>query len=334
MSTRQDRLIHWLLDSLELDTTLFHLGQYCGSWKASISGLARAGFHVVLNGQCWLHLPDRSVPLVAGDAVFFLRDVPHTLSPLADPALAVQAPRSSMAPLDFAVTDSVALACGFFEFRSALNAHFLASFPDYVLIPAAGSELGEARPLFQLLLAEARQAGETPSPLIARLVDLLFFYVIRHLCQRQEVSAGLWALLGQPAFLPLLEAILDAPGRDWTVEAMADLAHMSRATFFKRFQSASGASPSHFLLQIRMKLATRLIEEGVSLTRIAEQVGYQSDAAFSRAFKKATGSLPGAYRRQCHQCRPENGANSVSSYASTGICPLETNGQENATFAH
>lgn len=78
---------------------------------------------------------------------------------------------------------------------------------------------------------------------------------------------------------------------------MADLSHMSRATFFKRFTQIAGTSPSHFLTQIRMKRATQLIEEGVSLARAAEQVGYQSDAAFSRAFKKVTGTLPGALRR-------------------------------------
>lgn len=58
MPHRQDRLIQWLLGSLELQTSLFHLGQYCGSWQASTTGLARAGFHVILNGDCWLHLPD------------------------------------------------------------------------------------------------------------------------------------------------------------------------------------------------------------------------------------------------------------------------------------
>lgn len=301
MSTRQDRLIHWLLSSLDLETTLFHLGQYCGSWKASTTGLARSGFHVILNGDCWLHLPDEQVshPLRTGDAVFFLRDVAHYLSPLADPALAATAPRTSMAALDFDVPGSVALACGFFNFRSSLNTIFLGSFPDYVIIARDGESLSEARPLFDLILAEAHSGGEEPSPLISRLVDLLFFYVIRHLCQRGEVTAGLWAMLGQPEFAPLLEAIIAEPGREWTVEAMANIAHMSRATFFKRFGQVCGASPSHFLLQIRMKLATQLIEEGMSLSRAAEKVGYQSDAAFSRAFKKVTGVLPGAYRRGC-----------------------------------
>jgi AraC-like DNA-binding protein len=301
MSNRQDRLIHWLLGSLDLETTLFHLGQYCGVWQASTSGLARAGFHVILNGDCWLHLPDKQAAhaLAAGDAVFFLRDVPHFLSPLADPLLAAQAPRSSMAALDFAAPGSVALACGFFHFRSRLNSLFLGSFPDYILISRDGENLPEARALFDMILAEAQAAGNEPSPLITRLVDLLFFYVVRHLCRQGEVSAGLWALLGQAEFTPLLEALIEAPGRDWSIEAMADIAHMSRATFFKRFARTCGASPSHFLLQIRMRQATRLIEEGMSLSRAAEQVGYQSDAAFSRAFKKATGVLPGAYRRSC-----------------------------------
>ena len=301
MSSRQDRLIHWLLGSLELDTTLFHLGQYCGSWKASISGLARSGFHLVLGGECWLHLPQEQTSrrLQAGDAVFFLRDVPHTLSPLACPVQAAQAPRPAMSQLDFAVPNSVALACGFFEFRSSLNHVFLNSFPNYLVIPAQGDELTELRPLFDLILAEAKRSGTEPSPLIARLVDLLFFYVIRQQCQRKEVTEGLWALLGQPEFSALLEAILAEPDADWSVQTMADLTHMSRATFFKRFLQTCGSTPAHVLQQVRMKQASQLIRDGVSLSRAAERVGYQSDAAFSRAFKKTTGVLPGAYRRAC-----------------------------------
>lgn len=299
MSSRQDRLIHWLLSSLDLQTTLFHLGQYCGSWKASTSGLARAGFHVILHGDCWLHLPDRSEKraLCAGDAVFFLRDVLHILSPHAETAEAEQAPRCPMHPVDLAVPESTALACGFFDFRAPLNQVFLGSFPDFVVISRDDDQLREARPIFDLILAEARAGGDETSPVISRLVDLLMFYVIRHLCQRSEVSAGLWAVLAQPEFKPLLEAIIDQPGHDWNVDAMANLSHMSRATFFKRFTQTAGTSPSHFVALIRMKLATQLIEEGMSLSRIAEKVGYQSDAAFSKAFKKITGTLPGACRR-------------------------------------
>lgn len=320
MPYRQDRLIQWLLGSLELQTTLFHLGQYCGSWQASTTGLARAGFHVLLHGDCWLHLPHsgQSQALQVGDAVFFLRDVPHLLSPHADATLAAQAPKVPMAAMDTSVSCSTALACGFFEFHAPLNSIFLSSFPDYVIVSGQSGTLQEIKPIFDLMLTEAQRSThpEAPSPLVTRLVDLMFFYVIRHLCQRQEVSAGLWAVLARPEFARLLEAIVRRPDHDWTIEAMADLTCMSRTRFFKRFSETVGTSPSHFLAQIRMKLATQRIEEGMSLSRAAQSVGYQSDAAFSRAFKKITGTLPGSL---------------CCAIAALQIGTLE---QENGTFTH
>lgn len=303
MTNRQDRLIHGLLGSLEIDTTLFHLGQYCGSWKASTTGLARAGFHLILNGDCWLHLPQgegrggERHKLQGGDAVFFLRDIEHFLSPHADSRLAAEAPRCPMQPVDFAAPDSTALACGFFDLRAPLTHLFLASLPPYVLIGRDEPQLAELRPLFELILREAETAGESASPLITRLVDVLFFYVLRHLVRRGEVSTGLWAVLAQPEFTPLVEAIVEAPEQPWSLEAMAELSHMSRATFCKRFAQVAGTPPALFLAQIRMKLAAQMIGKGLSLSRTAEKVGYQSDAAFSRAFKKVTGQLPGALRR-------------------------------------
>lgn len=322
MSIRQDRLIQWLLGSLDLQTTLFHLGQYCGSWKASTAGLAQAGFHVILHGDCWLHLTEtgHQHALQAGDAVFFLRDVPHLLSPHQDPAAAAQAPRKPMAAIDLSASCHTALACGFFEFRAPLNQVFLASLPAYVIVSRQQQALQEIRPLFDLILTEIRQEADQPSPLITRLVDLMFFYVVRHLCQRQEVQEGLWAVLARPEFAPLLEAIVQEPGRDWSVESMAELTHMSRTKFFKLFAQTAGTSPSHFLAQIRMQLASQWIGEGMPLSRAAEKVGYQSDAAFSRAFKKITGTLPGALRRATGPCRKP----------SAGHGTFE---QENGTFA-
>jgi len=303
MPQRQDRLIQWLLGSLELQTSLFHLGQYCGSWQASTTGLARAGFHVILSGDCWLHLPDRGQKhaLKAGDAVFFLRDARHLISPCADLKEASQAPRMPMEEIDLNVPCSTALACGFFDFRAPLNHLFLDSFPDYVIAAQERQELPEVRPLFELLRKEATVPGEVPSPLITRLVDLMFFYVIRYLCRRQEVSTGLWAVLSRPEFTVLFDAIVSAPARDWNVDDMAGLTCMSRTRFFKRFSEAAGTSPAFFVAQVRMQLATQWIADGMSLARAAELVGYQSDAAFSRAFKKITGTLPGAYRRAAQE---------------------------------
>ncbi|WKJ89249.1 AraC family transcriptional regulator [Methylomonas montana] len=304
MNPVTDQLAHWLLASLELDTTLFHIGQYCGTWRAAPSDVMRSGFHLVLNGQCWLHLPEKAeaLALQKGDAVFFIRETTHYLSPTAspdDPALC-RVKSGEMLPIDENVPDSVALACGFFDFKSGLSAMLLSSFPDYLIIRGSQTELLAAKTIFDLILTEARQSGETASPLIVRLTDVLFFYAIRQLATTQEISAGLWAVVQSPEFAKLVEAVINEPEKDWPVEKMADYSHMSRATFFKRFSQVAGQTPNLFLVMVRMKMAAQLLRQGRTISQVAEKVGYQSESAFSKAFKKVIGQQPGAYQKKSH----------------------------------
>jgi len=100
-----------------------------------------------------------------------------------------------------------------------------------------------------------------------------------------------------PEFSKLLEAMIKEPQKSWPVETMADFSHMSLVTFFKRFSKIAGQSPNFFLVMVRMKLAAQLLRQGSSITQTAEKVGYQSESAFSRAFKKIVGQQPGAYQR-------------------------------------
>jgi AraC-like DNA-binding protein len=301
MRPSTDNLANWLLSSLELQTTLFHVGQYCGMWRAVPSEHMRAGFHLVLNGHCWMHLLGQaeSIPLQRGDSVFFLRETHHYLSPNEapdDPALCT-AREGSMTPIDDSVADAVALACGFFNFRSGLSEMLLSSFPDYLIIPADNIELAGTRTVFDLIIAEAKRTDEQPSPLIVRLTDILFFYVLRQMALTQTISAGLWAVVQSPEFAKLLEAVIKEPDKPWPVEAMADFSHMSRATFFKRFSKIAGQPPNLFLAMVRMKIAAQLLRQGSSITQTAEKVGYQSESAFSKVFKKIVGQQPGAYQR-------------------------------------
>lgn len=310
MNSLTDQLAHWLLASLELDTTLFHVGQYCGTWRAAPSDVMRSGFHLVLNGQCWLHLPDTSeaLPLQKGDAVFFIRETTHYLSPSAspdDPALC-RVKSGEMLSIDESVPDSVALACGFFHFKSGLSAMLLSSFPDYLIIRGDQTELLAAKTIFDLILTEARQSGETVSPLIVRLTDVLFFYAIRQLATTQKISAGLWAVVQSPEFAKLVEAVINEPEKDWPVEKMADYSHMSRATFFKRFSQMAGQTPNLFLVMVRMKMAAQLLRQGKTISQVAEKVGYQSESAFSKAFKKVIGQQPGAYQKSSYYQNKDN----------------------------
>lgn len=290
-----DRLIHSLVGALELETSVFHVGQYCGRWRASTAGRALASFHLVLRGHCDLHLDGETQRLAANDAVFFLRDVPHHLA--AEQNAAIVEGREPMRPLQPVTPDGTGLACGFFQFRGAWSELLVGSFPDYLVLRTASAELAPLRSLFDLILAEADDSTLEPSPLIARLTELLFFYAIRHFARQDTVAASLWAALRRSEFAPLLRELVRDPGRDWSVEEMARHAHMSRASFFKHFMETCGQPPAQFVLLLRMKLAAQFLERGESVTRAAEHVGYRSYAAFSRAFKRVNGEQPGAYQR-------------------------------------
>ncbi|CAG4889330.1 AraC family transcriptional regulator [Paraburkholderia saeva] len=311
MQHTADKLADWLLSSLELKSTIFHVGQYCGTWQASTAGRQLASFHVVLHGECWLHLPAsaereaHSLRLSTGDAVFLLRDMPHCLSP--DPHPPARGHESerfgSMSPLvspagtSALAVGGVGIACGFFEFNSALDDMLLSLLPDHIVARRDNPSLDGARAVFELVRAEALRNGQLPSPVISRLTDLLFVYALRALRTDDEIDPCFWSLMRCAEFAPLVTAIIESPGERWTTDTMATFAHMSRARFCKHFVEISGQPPAQFVTLIRMKLAAAMLRSGARTPDAAERVGYQSESAFSQAFKRVTGVQPGAWRR-------------------------------------
>jgi len=311
-----DAVVDWVLDGLDWESSVFHVGQYCGRWRASTSGKARASFHLILEGRCWLHRPGcPPVALAQRDGVFLLRDVPHFLSPYEDPAIdcAVQ----PMAPLGAGGMIGVTgLACGFFSFGGPLSSLLTDALPDCLVLRADEAAMASAGALFDLMLKEGRRAEASPSAVMDRLTGLLFFYGLRQAARSEARVGGLLRLLRRPDFAALVAQLLRAPQRPWSVEDMARRVHLSRAAFFRQFNEACGQSPLQFLLLLRMQLAARRLAQGESIQQVAEAVGYESYAAFSRAFKRTLGEQPGAWQR----ARSRD--------------PALTNGHKRATFGH
>lgn len=293
-------LVDWLLEGLELDASLFHVGRYCGGWHASTQGMGRASFHLVVQGHCWLHVDGQAeaVRLQRGDAVFLLRDVGYRLSGSHDPLQACAQPRQPMQALELEAEDGVGLVCGFFDFRSGLSALILDGLADHLVLRAEDPAGSAAQALFGLILAECRRLPQPSQALLERLTHLLFLYVLRQQLQAEHNLGGLVALARQPAFGGLLERLIEAPGEDWTLERMAACTGLSRPAFFKRFGDLAGQSPGQVLLGLRMRHACQLLRAGSTVEQVGAQVGYQSVAAFTRAFAKAVGVQPGAYRKQ------------------------------------
>ncbi|WP_448093096.1 cupin domain-containing protein [Pseudomonas lini] len=293
-------LVDWLLESLELQASLFHVGRYCGGWHASTHGLARASFHLVVQGHCWLHIEgqDQAQRLNAGDAVFLLRDLNYRLSSAEEADIAQHLPRMAMTALDSQAQDGVGLVCGFFHFKSGLSSLIIEGLPDWIILRAGNPSLSAARALFELILEECQRVPAPSSSLLERLSHLLFLYVLRQQVADNQNLGGLVALARHPVFAPLLDQLIEQPQQPWSLENMAACTGLSRSAFFKRFNELAGQSPGQVLLALRIRHACQLLKTNQTVEQVCAAVGYQSIAAFTRAFTKAIGVQPGAFRKQ------------------------------------
>ncbi|CAI8861990.1 AraC family transcriptional regulator, activator of mtrCDE [Pseudomonas sp. IT-P12] len=293
-------LVDWLLESLELQASLFHVGRYCGGWHASTHGMARASFHLIVQGHCWLHIDGEDQPqrLDAGDAVFLLRDLNYRLASTEDSATAQRLPKLAMTPLDSQAQDGVGLVCGFFHFKSGLSSLIIEGLPDWIILRAGDPSSNAARALFELILEECQRLPAPSSALLERLSHLLFLYVLRQQVADNPDLGGLVALARHPQFAPLLDQLIEQPQQPWPLESMAACTGLSRSAFFKRFTELAGQSPGQVLLALRIRHACQLLKNNHTVEQACGAVGYQSIAAFTRAFAKAVGVQPGAYRKQ------------------------------------
>ncbi|MNN74052.1 HTH-type transcriptional regulator YdeO [compost metagenome] len=127
--------------------------------------------------------------------------------------------------------------------------------------------------------------------------------LLRALIQRGGVSRGLIALMADARMTRVVEAVVRAPEQPWTVDSLAALCNVSRATLARRFAQLGGMTPLELVTTLRMERAARLLrQDGLSAAAVGEQCGYASQAAFGRVFAQHFGIAPGAYRRQ-HRVR-------------------------------
>jgi AraC-like DNA-binding protein len=149
-----------------------------------------------------------------------------------------------------------------------------------------------------LIAAEAGGAGPGAPAVMAALVDLLLVYLLRAWFAGHHDDVGWGRALSDPAIGTALSLVHADPGRAWTLDTLARATGVPRATLTRRFAALTGQSPMSYLAAWRMSLAARRLRDSDATVRqIAREVGYDSEFAFARAFKRATGSAPGQYRK-------------------------------------
>ena len=276
-------------------------------WAIRIGEQRDAVFHGVTAGTCWLRLDDAPPQqLFAGDVV---------LLPAGDRHVLASAPRGAAKPLDgparqrlieaegqLRLTDaeptSQVLCATYAEEGAALHP-LLRLLPPVIVVRAHDTHSPLAT-LMQLMRAEQRAAGLGGAAVIDRLVDVLLVYVIRRWLAETDVGGASWlTALRDPVVADVLARLHADPAAPWSVEQLAAVGGVSRATLGRRFVEFVGESPSAYLTRWRLHLAAqRLRTTEDSVGKIARSVGYTSEYAFSRAFARAWGIAPGRFRRE------------------------------------
>lgn len=290
-----DPLSHYLR-TLQLRASIYASPEVCGRWRVNpMDAHPGPGFHLVAYGEGWLHLKSDSPPLRfrEGDLLVFPRGAWHVLS--AEPVLESHDSYTDSGP----PRSGVGLVCGQLMFAARTQNPVLDALPDVLVLPtrdAANAAL--LGPLTSLLAAEASRMLPGHGVILDRLAEVLFVAVLRHAVQAGLIRGGILGALTDPRLGRALASFHRSPGLQWRLNQLAAAAGVSRSVFSEQFQQAVGMAPMQYVAHWRMLIAAiRLRASSESVAQVAAALGYQTEAAFRRAFKRHHGIGPGAARR-------------------------------------
>ncbi len=265
-------------------------------------------YHVVTAGSCWGGIVgDAPVRLDTGDVIVFPQGHAHVIS--SAPGMrgpydteAVRRAQTSRLPVAIKIEgggDRAQVICGFLGCDARPFNPLLATLPPMIHVPRDPSREGMSEQFVQLALSESSAPRAGGEVVLARLSELLFVEVVRrYLSSLPAENVGWLAGLRDDGIGRVLGKLHDRPAYGWSLEELAREVGMSHSVLAERFTHFVGIPPMQYLAQWRMQLAATLLSStSLGLSEIAERVGYGSEAALSRAYKRWVGVAPADFRR-------------------------------------
>lgn len=263
----------------------------CGSWFLDEPRYPCGLFHLVGAGRCKVEsaVLGRAMHLEAGDLVLFPRGDPHRLS--IDGSSNLENDRTS-------------LICGEMRFSGNMHHPFDHALPACFVVRS--KDAGNTFRQLSAMMVEVVDAGQAGRQvLLNKLADALFTLAICDYAKRAGGRRGLFAAVADVRISRVLQAVHENPGDLWTMQSLAGLACMSRSAFAERFTHLMQMPPMQYVTQWRVSVAEQLLRDRQqSVACIAEQLGYSSEAAFRRLFKRVSGISPGQLRSDIASAAP------------------------------
>ncbi|MCB9608283.1 MAG: cupin domain-containing protein [Polyangiaceae bacterium] len=270
-----------------------------GSWAVRYSEFGEPSFCTVLEGSCRLAVDgEAAVSLQTGDFVLLPGTPPFLLSGF-EPAEPTHLNPAETRNLPVEVRHGrlsgdpdVRLLGGYFEFDSADAALLVSLLPRVVHV----SGVDRLSTLVRLIADEARAQRSGSELVLSRLVEVLLIEALRF-GSGDQAPQGLLRGLADERLAAAIRGMHAEVERSWTIAELAKSAGLSRSAFFDRFMRQVGLAPMSYLLEWRMALARDLLRRDISVSEVAERVGYSSSSTFSTAFSRHVGQPPAQYAR-------------------------------------
>lgn len=296
-----------VLNTLELKGWLSSRRELAPRWRYDFAASKDSMFHVISYGGAYLQIEGEAEPIRVedGDVLLFPTGHPHALYD--DPL----SPLTRLVHLDYnpqrgyQVVNSegegpkLLMLCGAFHFEYPSGFPMLHRLPKLIHIPGAQGQMAQScADLVRMIARESALQQPGAAVMLNRLTELLFIQVLRlWIDQQAEASAGWIAALRDQPISAALGLIHQAPAHKWTVNELAETVALSRSAFSARFTALVGEPPLTYLTRWRMLKAARLLKNEIRMETIAEMLGYESEVAFRKAFKREMGLPPAQYRR-------------------------------------
>ena len=282
-------------------------------------------FHILVDGECEVVCPAHSTTVMqSGDVIVFTRGDQHTMrshaAAASAPLATIFSPGTHDEPPQLSYGGggrTSRFVCGYLNCDQRFSP-LVEALPTMLLVrsrdeyssiegidgdgsrktvvpPGSGTWLGTT---LKFTINEARAARPGNAAMLGRLTELMFVEILREYMQRLPVNQGGWlAGVNDPIVGKALRLLHANPARNWTVDELAREVAVSRSVLAQRFTELVGDAPIRYLAGWRMQLAKQMMREGTRIQDVATRVGYESEAAFNRAFKRATGCPPATWRK-------------------------------------